>query len=149
MKVTQSHLTLCNPTWNSPGQNIGVGSPSLLQEIFQTQGSNRGLLHRGRILYQLSHKGSRRILEWVTYPFYRRSSPPRNRTVVSCIAGRQILYQLSYERNIFRDLQKYLEPGRCTLQHWDSTHSHCHRDKFSQQAHPAVIRFVPLGTEKG
>ena len=26
--------------WNSPGQIIGVGSPSLLQEIFQTQVSH-------------------------------------------------------------------------------------------------------------
>ena len=26
--------------WNSPGQNTGVGSLSLLQEIFLTQGSN-------------------------------------------------------------------------------------------------------------
>ena len=31
--------------WNSPGQNIGVGSLSLLQRIFQTQGSNPGLQH--------------------------------------------------------------------------------------------------------
>ena len=30
---------------NSPGQNIGVGSFSLLQEIFPTQGSNPDLLH--------------------------------------------------------------------------------------------------------
>ena len=29
-----------------------------------------------------------RILEWVTYPFSRRSSQPRNQTRVSCIAGR-------------------------------------------------------------
>ena len=29
--------------WNSPGQNIGVGSHSLLQGIFPTQGSNPGL----------------------------------------------------------------------------------------------------------
>ena len=44
--------------WNSPGQNIGVGSLSPLQGIFPTQGSNPGLLHCRRILYQLSHKGS-------------------------------------------------------------------------------------------
>ena len=31
--------------WNSPGQNIGVGSLSLLQGIFPTQGLNPGLLH--------------------------------------------------------------------------------------------------------
>ena len=35
---------LYNP-WNSPGQNTGVGSLSLLQGIFPTQGSNPGLPH--------------------------------------------------------------------------------------------------------
>ena len=51
----------CDPTdcpWNSPGQNTGVGSRSLLQGIFPSQGSNPGLLHCKQILYQLSHKGS-------------------------------------------------------------------------------------------
>ena len=43
--------------WNSLGQNTGVGSLSLLQGIFPTQGSNPGLLHRRKILDQLS-KGS-------------------------------------------------------------------------------------------
>ena len=51
--------------WNSPGPNNGVGSHSLLQEIFPTQRSNPGLPHCRQILYQLSHKGSPRILEWV------------------------------------------------------------------------------------
>ena len=50
-------LYLYSP-WNSPGQNTGVGSLSLLQEIFPTQGSNLGLPHCRSILYQLSHKGS-------------------------------------------------------------------------------------------
>ena len=44
--------------WNSPGQNTRVGSLSLLQGIFPTQGSNPGLLHCRQILYQLSHEGS-------------------------------------------------------------------------------------------
>ena len=74
--------------WNSPGQNTGVGSLSLLQGNFPTQGSNPGPTHCRRILYQLSHKGSPRILEWVAYPFSSRSSRPRNWTRVSCIAGR-------------------------------------------------------------
>ena len=43
-------------SWNSPGQNTGVGSHSLLQGIFPTQGSNPGLPHFRRILYQLSHR---------------------------------------------------------------------------------------------
>ena len=74
--------------WNSPGQNTGVGSRSLLQGIFPTQGSNPGLLHCRQILYQLSHRGGPRILEWVAYPFFSGSSQPRNRTGVSYIAGR-------------------------------------------------------------
>ena len=43
--------------WKSPGQNTGVDSLSLLQEIFPTQGSNLDILHC-RILYLLSHQGS-------------------------------------------------------------------------------------------
>ena len=60
--------------WNSPGQNTGVGSHSLLHGIFPIQGSNPGLLHYRQILYQLSHQGSPRILEWVAYPFSKGSS---------------------------------------------------------------------------
>ena len=73
--------------WNSPGQNIWVGSLSLLQGIFPTQGSNPGLPHFGQILYQPSSKGSSRILEWVAYPFSSGSSWPKSQTRVSCIAG--------------------------------------------------------------
>ena len=73
---------------NSPGQNTGVGSLSLLQGIFPTQGLNPGLLHCRWILNQLSHKESPRILEWVAYSFSSGSSQPRNRTRVSCIASR-------------------------------------------------------------
>ena len=80
--------------WHSPDQNTGVGSLSLLREIFPTQGLNPGLPHCRWILYQLSHKGSAKILEWVAYPSSSRSSWPRNRTGVSGIAGG--LYQLSY-----------------------------------------------------
>ena len=64
VKVTQSCLTLqlhgLYSPWNSPGQNTGVSSHSLLQGTFPTQGSNPGLPHCRRILYQLSHKGSPR-----------------------------------------------------------------------------------------
>ena len=73
--------------WNSLVQNAGVGSLSLLQGIFPTQGSNSSLPHCRQILYQLNHKESPRILEWVAYPFSCRSSWPRDQTGVSCIAG--------------------------------------------------------------
>ena len=74
--------------WNSPGQNTAVGSFSLLRGIFPTQGANLGLPHYRKIFYQLSHKGSPRILEWVVYPFSSGSSRPRNQTGISYIAGR-------------------------------------------------------------
>ena len=76
--------TLCNSMdyspWNSPGQNAGVGSLSLLQGIFPTQGSNPGLPHCRWIIYQLSHEGSPTTLEWVASIFSSESSWPRNRT---------------------------------------------------------------------
>ena len=59
---------------------------ALLQEIFPTQGSNPGLPHCRWILNHLSCQGSPLILEWVAYPFFRGSSPPRDWTRVSCNA---------------------------------------------------------------
>ena len=67
----------------SPGQNTGVGTVP-----FPTQGANPGLPHYTRILYQLSHQGSPRILEWVAYPFSSGSSWPKDQTGVFCLAGR-------------------------------------------------------------
>ena len=92
MEVAQSCPTLCDPhglpsPWNSPSQNTGV--------LIPTQGSNPGLPHCRRILYQLSHKWSPRILEWVAYPFSSGSSQPRDRTGVSCIAGGFLTTELS------------------------------------------------------
>ena len=52
--------------WNSPSKNTGVGSLSLLQGIFPTQGLNPGLPHCRWILYQLSYEGSPLIIIWVT-----------------------------------------------------------------------------------
>ena len=73
--------------WNSPGQNTGVGSLSLLQGIFPTQGLSPGLPHCRQILYQISHQGRPRTLEWAAHPFSSGPSRPRNGTQVSCITG--------------------------------------------------------------
>ena len=82
------------PPWNSPGQNTGVGSCSLLQGISPTQGSKPGLPHCRWILYHLSHEGSPRILECVAYLFSSRSSTKElNWGLLHC---RMICYQLSY-----------------------------------------------------
>ena len=64
VKVIQLYPTLSEPMdcivhrLNSPGQNTGVGSLSLLLGIFPTQESNWVLLQCRRILYQLSYQGS-------------------------------------------------------------------------------------------
>ena len=65
--------------WNSPGQNTRVGSRSLLQGIFPTQGQNPSFPHCRRILYQLSHQGS---------PIGCIASPSGNPTQVSNMTGR-------------------------------------------------------------
>ena len=44
---------------NAPGKKTGVGSHSLLQRIFPTQGLHLGLLHFRQILYHLRHQGTR------------------------------------------------------------------------------------------
>ena len=62
---------------NSPGQNTGVGSSSLFQGIFPTQGSNPGLLHRRQSLYQLSHKG---------IPQYKTESLNFEKNLIGCLA---------------------------------------------------------------
>ena len=86
--VPSNLLTLCRPLlllpsifpsisvlarllhpWNSPGKTTRVGSPSLLQGIFPTQGSNPGLPHCRWILYPLSHQRSPRILRYRGSPF--------------------------------------------------------------------------------
>ena len=92
-QLGQSCPTLCDPMdYRVPGILQSwilewVGSLSLLQGIFPTQGSNPSFSHCRQILYQLSHKGSPRILEWAAYLFSRASSQPMNQTGVSCIAG--------------------------------------------------------------
>ena len=103
MKWSESHSVVSDSLrphelysqWNSSGQNTGVGSLSLLQGIFPTQISNPGLPHCGLILYQLSHQGTSRILEWVAYPFSRIfPTQESNQDLLHC---RQILYQPSYQ----------------------------------------------------
>ena len=100
VKVAQSCPTLLwshglYSPWNSPGQNTGVGSLSLLQGIFPTQGSNPGLLYCRWILYPLSHRGS---------PRTRVSSLSLCKRIFltqelnwGLLHFRQILYHLSYQ----------------------------------------------------
>ena len=92
VKIAQSCPTLCHPMtipsmeFSRPEYRSEYPFPS--PGYLPNPGSNPGLLHCRRILYQLSCKGSPRILEWVAYPFSRESSQPRNQAGDSCIAGR-------------------------------------------------------------
>ena len=120
--------------WNSPGQNTGVGSLSLLQGIFPTQGSNPGLPYCRWILYWLSHRGSLRILEWVAYRFSSGSSWPRNGIRVSCIAGRFFTNWASREAPIIALvlLVSTVQQNESAAHihalppFWTSSHSGCH-----------------------
>ena len=58
--------------------------PSTLVDMqtHSPQELNLGLPHWRWIPYQLSHKGSLRILEWVAYPFSSGSSQTRNWTAL-------------------------------------------------------------------
>ena len=103
LRCAQLCLTLFDPMDCSPpifsvhslGKNTGVSGHALLQGIFPTQGLNPGLPHCRQIHYHLSHQGSLRILEWITFllqqNFLTRES---NQGLLNC---RWILYQLSYQ----------------------------------------------------
>ena len=78
--------------WNSPGQNTGVGSLSLLQGIFPTQGLNPGLLHCRWTLYQLSHKISHISLSF----FYMSLKLPFNKITCNCFLKSRCITELSW-----------------------------------------------------
>ena len=86
-------LGLYSP-WNSPGQNTGAGSLSLLQGIFPIQRLNPGLPHCRPILYQ--HQGSPRNTGVGSLSLLQRIFPTQesNWGLLHC---RQILYQLSHK----------------------------------------------------
>ena len=88
---------------DSPGHNTGVGSLSLLQGIFPTQGSNPVLPHCRQILYHLSHQGSPAMLAWVAYLSSRGIFPTQelNWGLLHC---RQFLYQLSYQGSPYKSI---------------------------------------------
>ena len=83
--------------WNSPGQNTGVGSLSLLQGVFLTQELNWGLLHCRRILYQLSYQGNPQFSQPIT---------------AKKLAEKPIQYLLLFSHSVISDS---LRP--CGLQH--------------------------------
>ena len=92
---SQSCSVVSDSSWNSSGLNTGVSSCFLLWGILPTQGSSPGLPYCRRILYQLSHQGSPRILECVAYLQGIFPTQESNWGLLYC---RRILYQLSHQR---------------------------------------------------
>ena len=106
--------------WNSPGQNTGVGSLSLLQTIFPTQESNPGLPRCRQILYQLNHKGSpfhsnpkeRQCQRMVKLPHYDTIAVISHTSKVMLkILQARLQQYVNHELQMFRlDLEKAEEP---------------------------------------
>ena len=102
--------------WERKSESCSVMSDSLQlgrpefwsRSLFPSPGNlpNPGLPHCRWILDQLRHQESPTILEWVIYPSSSGSSQPRNRTRVSCIAGR---FFTSWAT---REAQKYENQGQ-------------------------------------
>ena len=95
--------------WNSPGQNTRVGSLSLLQGIFPTNGSNPGLQHYRWILYQLSHKGN------LSLPQQIFLTQELNRGLLHY---RQILYYMSYQVCPWSKLERWKSSISGWLMNW-------------------------------
>ena len=91
-------------------KSTGVGSLYLLQQIFLTQESNRGLLHCRRILYQLSYH---RSPKWVWKQIHSQSLQKRTQSsqhqdfnfVIECRESSQatVLWSVTY-----RTMNKYI-----------------------------------------
>ena len=101
----QPHGPYC--PWNTPDQNIGVGSYSLLQGIFLAQGLNLGLLHCRQILYCLSHQGSqfqfssvRNLDSFPVYQFLVRINIHSNMNII-CLKGLFVLANQGFSNAIF------------------------------------------------
>ena len=85
---------------NSPGQNTLVGSCSLLQWIFLTQGLNPVLLHCRWILYQLSYEGStNRII--LLLPHRKKQKQIQNSDVSTAVGW--LLMRLFFSHSVMSD----------------------------------------------
>ena len=82
--------------WNSPGQNIGLGSLSLLPGIFPTQALDPALPQWRQIIYQLSHMGIPQNTGVSSLCLLQRIFPTHE-SIWDLLHCRWILYQLSYQ----------------------------------------------------
>ena len=119
--------------WHSPGQNTGVSIVPFSRVSSQPTDRTQSLPHCRWILYQQSHKGSPRILEWIAFPFSSGSSRPRNWIRVSHIAGRFFTSWATREALIGEPELTFLAMGS---RHWSSG---CPVDALSLASGPGSI----------
>ena len=101
--------------WNSPGKNTGVGSHSLLQRIFPTQGLNPVLPHCRQILQHLSHQGSPSNL--IGHPIFLFAKPDHpGQTPTVCCPTHKPAFGRSQCR--FLCLPFHLQAGQTTRSSW-------------------------------
>ena len=102
LKVAQSCPTLCDPLElytprNFPSQNTGVGSLSLLQGIFLTQGLNPPTLQADSLLAEPPEKPKNTGVSSLSLLQQIFLTQKLNQGLLYC---RQILYQLSYQGSL-------------------------------------------------
>ena len=77
---------------NSPGQNPGLGSRSLLQGIFPIQGSNPGLTHAGRYFLLSEPPGKPKV----TIKYFK------GKYLTDCLKGKETKNLLSKAAQCFK-----------------------------------------------
>ena len=90
-------------SWISPGQNIGVGSCSLLQGVFLTQGLNPGLPHCRWILYQLSHQGSLYIIYMLYCIFFNEYTVSSASLVIQTVRNLPGMQEIQVRSLVWED----------------------------------------------
>ena len=100
--------------WNSTGQNIGVGSLSLLQGIFPSQGLNPCLPHCRGILYQLSYY----VYLYVCVCVYACIYTHMLLFIRSVVSNSLWTHGLQYTRPPFPSPSPRVCPNSCSLHWW-------------------------------
>ena len=132
-------------SWDFLGQNTGVGSLSLHQGIFPTQGSNPGLLHRRRILYQLSHREAQEYWSGKPIPSPADLPDPEIEPGSPALQADSLPTELSVQfSSVTQSCLTLCDPMDCTIpgfpvhhQLLELTQTHVHRvSNDIQSSHP-------------